>query len=183
MYSFSKDWFEGSDIKKYLTRVVDPRHPNRVLEIGSYEGASACFFSDTVLDHPSSLMVCVDPFDLSDTTTPLTSSTMNTFLNNIRRSRNHNKISFVQNYSSAFYEQNKRTFSFIYIDGSHLVQDIILDFTNCLAILEPNGILWMDDYLGGNDTTIKDTIDALYEKHKDKLQLIWKGYQIAFKRI
>jgi hypothetical protein len=38
----------------------------------------------------------------------------------------------------------------------------------------------MDDYLGGDNHIIKNCIDELYNKNKDKLDIIYQGYQIAF---
>jgi predicted O-methyltransferase YrrM len=88
-------------------------------------------------------------------------------------------------YSSDFFKENTETYNFIYIDGSHRLDDIKIDFFNCIKLIENGGIIWMDDYLGGapGDTSIRDCIDQLYEMHKDQLQIIHKGYQIAFKKI
>lgn len=183
MYSFSNNWFQSSELRKNFHLIGSRAASHRILEIGSYEGASACFFSDMFLDHANSSLVCVDPFNILDTTTEVKNTTKDIFLRNIGQSRNSSKIVFNCEYSSDFYKHNKQTFSFIYIDGSHLPNDIITDFENCLDILDIGGIMWMDDYLGADGVKIKVDIDSLYERNKDKLEIIWKGYQIAFKRV
>ena len=50
-YIFTNTWFEYSEIKQLLLNHVDKTAINKILEIGSYEGASACFFSDHLLDN------------------------------------------------------------------------------------------------------------------------------------
>ena len=92
-------------------------------------------------------MTCVDPFDGDNPTTPQEKGgdyTKTVFLDNISKSKNHSKIEIVELYSNEFYKKNDKTYNFIYIDGSHLVEDVALDFQKCLEILEPGGIMWMD---------------------------------------
>jgi predicted O-methyltransferase YrrM len=185
-YTFTQNWFYTCDLQIALTRgLLDPAKPWRVLEIGCLEGSATTFLSDTVLDHPESRMTCVDPFDDDNPTTLQGKGgnyTKNVFLNNIAKSKNHSKIELVELYSNQFYEKNDKTYNFIYIDGSHLVEDVALDFQKCLEILEPGGIMWMDDYLWGDGVSIRDRVDGLYEENKDKLEIIHKRYQIGFRR-
>jgi len=184
-YHFTKPWFASSELKHSMHYYVDPNTINKILEIGAYEGASTCYFSDIMLNNENSRLTCVDPFDINDSTTNVDYTTKNVFLNNIKLSKNFDKITFKNMYSSDFYKENTLTYNFIYIDGSHLVNDIKIDFLNCLKLIENGGIIWMDDYLGGavGDTTIRDCIDQLYEQHKDQLMIIHKAYQIAFRKI
>lgn len=186
-YKFSENWFHTADLHIALTRgLLDLTSTYRVLEIGCLEGSATTVFSDTVLNHPDSRMTCVDPFDAYNPTTIQEKGgdyTKRLFLDNISKSRNHEKIKLVELYSSDFYKTNDKTFNFIYIDGSHLVEDIAHDFVKCLEILEPGGIMWMDDYLWGDGVTIRDCIDRLYEENKDKLAIIFKRYQIGFRKV
>jgi predicted O-methyltransferase YrrM len=175
---FTNDWFAGSELKRLLLNYTFPKRPNRILEIGSYEGASACFFSDILLDNEKSELTCVDPFDTGDKTSPVTNETKTLFMSNIAKSKNYGKIKVDEMFSSDFYAQNTKTYNFIYIDGSHLIEDITIDFNNCLKIIEDGGIIWMDDY--NSSEAIRQHIDNLYMQNKDKLQIIHRGYQIAF---
>ena len=59
---------------------------------------------------------------------------------------------------------------------------MLIDFNNCLNIIEMNGIIWMDDYRGGDGIIIKEHIDKLYEENKNCLKIIHMGYQIAFQK-
>ena len=61
-----------------------------------------------------------------------------------------------------------KKYNLIYIDGSHLLDDITI---------EMNGIIWM-----GDDIIIKNHIDKLYEENKNCLKIIHMGYQISFQK-
>lgn len=54
---------------------------------------------------------------------------------------------------------------------------------NSFKFLEKNGIMWMDDYLGGDGKTIKNTMDNFLEKYKGKYEIIHKRYQLAIKKL
>jgi predicted O-methyltransferase YrrM len=180
-YNFTTSWFDLSELKEYLHRFIEFNDIHNFLEIGSFEGASACFISDNYLNEKGSTLVCVDPFDTSDSTSPVYSNMKSVFINNISKSKNWNKIRLRQLYSDDFFKKNKNTYSFIYIDGSHLLEDIESDFNNSLKIIRNNGIIWMDDYASSKQVT--ELIDRLYEENKQKLNIIHKGYQIAFRKI
>ncbi len=181
MYEFTSNYFGNCEIKIEIETNANKQTIWKILEIGSFEGSSATYFSDNLLDHPESELTCVDPHDAKDSTTPFTKSgndTMCVFINNISKSKNFQKILYHRMYSSEFYKKNKKTYNFIYIDGSHLVEDVVLDFTECLKILEPGGFLACDDY-----GSIKECIDKLYEANKNRLRIVGYGYQILFQVI
>ena len=54
---------------------------------------------------------------------------------------------------------------------------------NSFNILEKGGIMWMDDYGGGNGIIIKKTMDDFLEKYIGHYELIYKGYQLAIKKL
>ena len=182
-YRYTNDWFTSCELKNNLYRFVDRSAKLNMLEIGSYEGLSACFFSENFLDHPESTLICVDPFDLSDVTTPLTDMTKENFLFNIRNSKNASKIRLKDTYSNKFFPENKEKFDIIYIDGSHLEADIIHDMTESDKVLKSGGIMWMDDYMGGHSQKIRETMDGFVEENKARYQVIHKGYQLALRKL
>ena len=182
-YSYTHGWFLNSEIRHNLMKFVNPFEKHTILEIGSYEGLSSCFLIDNFLHHSNSTLTCVDPFDLADSTTPLTSSTKRTFLLNLSRSKYPEKVSFENTYSNDFFKRNETFFDIIYIDGSHLPVDILFDMNNADKYLLQGGIMWMDDYLGGSDTTIKDTMDIFLNENKDRYTVIHSGYQLGLRKL
>lgn len=140
VYKFTTQWFDVSELKQNINKYINPNDINTFLEIGSFEGASACFISDNFLDAEGSTLVCVDPFDVSDSTSPVYSTIRDVFVSNITNSKNWNKIRVRQMFSNDFFKNNTKTFTFIYIDGSHILEDIKQDFINSLSIIKTGGI-------------------------------------------
>ena len=71
-YKYTHDWFLFCELRKLATIFFHPDKKHTVLEIGSFEGLSACGIIDNLFEHSESHIDCVDPFDIGDTTTPLT---------------------------------------------------------------------------------------------------------------
>ena len=69
--------------------------------------------------------------------------------------KNKNKINVFKIRSDDFYEKYKENekYNFIYIDGNHGIDAIHIDMKNCLGMLKEDGIMYLDDYLGGDVKT------------------------------
>ena len=107
-YTFSPNalWFESSEIKALIFNFLKKDQVNNILEIGSYEGASAVFFADNFLSDTNSTLTCVDPFlsiDDNDHKTLLTSNQEENFLNNISNTLFSDKILFKKTTSDIFF--------------------------------------------------------------------------------
>lgn len=183
-YDHTTVWYLTSGIKTHLAEYLDLTQKNTILEIGSFEGLSACGFSDNCMDHPESTLDCVDPFMPDDIHTPVTSDTEIRFRKNIANSKHADKISVHKMLSQEFFKTNTKRFNMIYVDGSHVPEDILFDMEESFKVLEEDGIMWMDDYLGGDDKEkiIKKTMDSFVEKHKSELQVIYSAYQLAIRK-
>lgn len=182
-YRYTQTWFFCSEIRQQLHRFLFNTEPNSILEIGSFEGLSSCFLADNFLGHQSSSLICVDPFDTNDKTTPLTDSTKGYFLDNIAKSVNAKKVTFHQQYSNQFFAENTKTFNFIYVDGSHELNDIRYDMREAFKVLRQGGIMWMDDYLGGGSYAIKAVMDEFVTAQGSNVDVVWKGYQLALRKL
>lgn len=182
VYNFTNNWFNTSELRHLMGHYLHSNNTNKILEIGCYEGASACFLSDIMLNNSESELTCVDPFDVSDNNTLLTNNTKTVFYDNIKESKNYNKITVNEMYSNDFFLVNTKKYSFIYVDGSQGLEDVRNDFLNALKFIENNGIIWMNNYLSGDENNhhIKEVIDSVYETNKNKLSIVHTGYQIAF---
>ena len=91
VYKFTSNYFGTCEIKHALDESASKMANWKILEIGSFEGSSAVYFSDNLLDHPDAELTCVDPFLENDTTTPFSvdgNDTMHLFINNISKSKN-----------------------------------------------------------------------------------------------
>jgi predicted O-methyltransferase YrrM len=180
-YFYTKAWFLASELRNLIYTYVDGTKPLSMLEIGCFEGLSTSFFSDEFLKHPDSQLYAVDPFDLGDTTTPLTSDTERLFLKNIHQSDHFHKILFFKQTSDDFFKMNEATFDFVYIDGSHIPEQIWKDMMNSYKFTKKGGIIWMDDYEGNSDIT--KTVDGFLEMKGHNVEILHKGYQIGFRKL
>jgi predicted O-methyltransferase YrrM len=184
-YKYTQSWFLGSEIKRYLSHVLDHTAENRILEIGCFEGLSSVFFADNFLDNQNSRLTCVDPFltiSNNDHSQFLQNNEEMNFDFNVSHCKNSHKITIHKVTSDCFFEKNTEIYNFIYIDGCHEPEFIKRDMENCFNALEQNGIMWMDDYLGGDGIQIKNAMDSFLEKYNGKYQLIHKGYQLAIRK-
>lgn len=181
-YKYTKPWFLDSEAIKLLLTYVDKTKINRILEIGSYEGLSSVFFADNLLDDPESSLVCVDPFllfDNNDHKELLQNSQEENFDYNIKTCNNSDKITVFKITSDAYFTINTKTFNLIYVDGCHEPDYITRDLENAFAILENDGVMWIDDYDG--DQT-RETIDLFLTKYSHYYDVIHRGYQLAIQK-
>ena len=181
-YKYSQSWFLGSEIKIKLFQFLDKTKENKILEIGCFEGLSSVFFADNFLDNINSTLTCVDPFltiNNNDHKQFLQNNEEMNFDFNISNCKNVDKITIHKITSDIFFEKNNQTYNFIYIDGCHEPDFIKRDMENSFNILEKNGIMWMDDYGGGDGIQIKNAMNTFLEKYNGQYQLIHSGYQLA----
>lgn len=180
MYRYSKTWFLGSEIRKHILRICpelfNKNSVNKILEIGCYEGLSSVFFADNLLNNKESFLICVDPF----LDTP--ANVEETFFYNITLCKNYDRIQINKITSDHFFQSNQHIFNFIYIDGCHKCDFIMRDMENSFQYLEKNGIMWMDDYLGGDGIQIRNTMEEFLRKYNGQYEIIHRGYQLAIRK-
>lgn len=181
MYRYSQTWFLNSEIKQKMQLF---HHSGNILEIGCFEGLSSVFFADNFLNSTSSL-TCVDPFlnTLNDHAKYLQNNEEQNFDFNISNCKNREKITVHKITSDDFFKINNKTYHFIYIDGCHEPEFIKRDMENSFQVLETNGIMWMDDYLGGDGIQIKNVMDSFLQKYNGQYKIIHTGYQLAIQKI
>ena len=157
MRTFTSNWFDTS-AKPSLDTVIPALHPMRILEIGSYEGASACYFIDTLAhSHPIDLF-CVDTWEggIEHAGTDMPSvferfsanikdaaDAVELFKPNVHVCKGRSDESLV----SLLSMHGRGYFDFIYIDGSHQACDVLTDATLAMVLLRVGGIMAFDDYL------------------------------------
>jgi predicted O-methyltransferase YrrM len=184
-YKYTQSWFINSEINRTMKNFYDKTNENRILEIGCFEGLSSVFFADNFIDHANSRLTCVDPFltiHTNDHQKYLLNNEELNFDHNLSVCKNIEKITIHKITSDSFFKTNTQTYNFIYVDGCHETDFIKRDLENSFNVLEKNGILWMDDYMGGDGIQIKNTMDEFLHKYKDQYDLIHVGYQLAIRR-
>lgn len=138
-------WFEESGTQRAWDHLLPQIGPKKILEVGSYEGASARYLSDL---NPE-VMVCIDTW--SD------EAVYARFLHNMGNRPNLFVIRERSDYALAVLAKNNYHFDFIYIDGSHESPDVIVDLVTAYRMLCAGGVMGIDDYLGGDG--VKAAVD------------------------
>ncbi len=116
------------------------------LEVGCFEGQSACWFLDNVFTHPTSRLVCVDPFAI-----PMDSTLLRYFEryfdHNVAASGAGDRVMKLTGSSQVVLRTlPPGQFDFVYIDGSHRVGDVLQDAVLAWTLLRRGGTVIFDDY-------------------------------------
>jgi predicted O-methyltransferase YrrM len=145
-----------------------------ILELGSFEGGSACWFSDNIMDHPESTLTCVDTWAGGEEVTrsglPFDFEIIKTnFFSNIAQSKNASKVEVIKGDSSIVLPTlmtQGRKFDLVYIDASHVGIDVLFDAVLSYKMLNKHGFILLDDYdnkMATQDKTLRPrtAIDSL----------------------
>src|SRR5574343_1399228 len=176
---FCADWFADNEqpVMAALQPLVD--QPVHGLEIGSFEGRSACWFFDHILTNPASTLTCVDPYtgsaDLSkqfDFAVALERFKHNT-------SEFGSRLTLVQLPSSVVLRQlAPNSYDFIFVDGSHEMWNALLDIVLAFQLTKPGGYVICDDYHWHPEYISRPAvaIDAFLQCYDPLITVLYKGH-------
>ena len=183
--NFTDVWF-----KKHLFYTIKPlllrtSSSPRILEIGSFEGYSACWFLEMI---PNATVECVDPFNAEYALRgELHEDYEERFDENTKEY--DGRIKKIKSLSTDFFRKTQEVncYDIIYIDGDHYGDQVLEDAVNAYPLLKRDGILIFDDYLCSPDKPPSerpqvaiDSFLACYEKH---LEIILKDGICVVKKI
>ncbi|PIA73247.1 hypothetical protein CDR19_10610 [Ectopseudomonas toyotomiensis] len=159
-YRFTVDWFSS---KKHIwDDIFRQLNPARFLEIGSFEGRSACYIIESVASQKDIELHCVDSWEGGIEHQPGGAAPMDmsvieqNFLHNIELAAStveHN-VNLTLHKSMSDLALAKLVaegwsgyFDMIYVDGSHQAPDVLSDAVLAFKLLKVGGVLIFDDYL------------------------------------
>ena len=157
-YHFTTRWFEDS-AKDVWNHLIPQIKPARILEVGSYEGASTCYLIDALARDGSIEIHCVDSWeggaehqadgvDMQAVEMRFRHNTRLAIENAPRKVELVIHKGFSDLCLSRLVSEGKRGyFDFIYIDGSHQAPDVLCDAVLGFKLLKIGGVLAFDDYL------------------------------------
>jgi predicted O-methyltransferase YrrM len=186
---FTADWFSRNTIywaELFAAQGWRADEPHTIVEIGSYEGRSALWMLENLLQHPASRLHCVDTFH--DREKP--DSYWHRFEANVLGSPHAGKVTVAATPSLPFltrFVADGGQADFIYVDGSHRAADVLEDLVLAFHATRAGGIIICDDYLKGTRTgeltldTPKLAVDAFTTIYRDRLDIPWGQplYQLA----
>jgi predicted O-methyltransferase YrrM len=192
-YKFTYDSFSWNIERwqKDLGHLAGQTHLS-FLEVGSFEGKSACWLLQNILTHETSRITCVDVFEEEKSqglydTTGLDSASMSRkdrFDHNIRQTgASHRVETIVGRSQEALRALPLASYDFIYIDGSHVARDVLTDIILAWQLLKAGGIITLDDYLWHDHpdplSCPQIAIDAFLTVFKGHYRVIHSGYQVT----
>lgn len=194
---YTQDWF--SSYIPVWDRIIAQEKPSKILEIGSFEGRSACYLIEkcATLADSEILITCVDTWEGSIEHRPGAAAAA--VMSDVERRFDHNtRLALAKAAKPVALRKLKRnsrdalagliaegaleSFDLIYIDGSHEAPDVLADATMAFPLLRIGGILIFDDYLwsmqrpGTQDVLLmpKLAIDAFMNIYQRKM-LVFQG--------
>jgi len=205
-YSFTNDWF-SRESKAIWDSFIPRLNPTRVLEIGSYEGASTCYLIEKLAATKEIEVHCIDTWEggiehKKDGYVEINMTAVeqrfhqNTAIA-INKVKNPTQLVIHKEFSDIalsklIAEGKQGYFDFIYIDGSHQAPDVLCDALLSFRLLKNNGVMAFDDYLweenlpNGTDPIRcpKPAIDAFTNIYCRKIKILQAPlYQLYVKKI
>ena len=155
-YDFTNTWFENA-AKAVWDSLIPQINPTRILEIGSYEGASACYLIEKLAPSKNIELHCVDTWEGGiehegsemHAVEKRFQHNINTATSKVKHTVElliHKGFSDVA-LSNLIANGKQGYFDFIYVDGSHQAPDVLCDAVLSFRLLRKNGVIAFDDYL------------------------------------
>lgn len=175
---FSQDWFSHNipHILGSLSKVQGSIE--KILEIGSYEGRSSCWFMERVLPADGTL-VCLDIW--------FTDELHETFQANIRAATRSHHVTAIKGRSydglaGLIAAGWNEAFDLVYVDGSHTAYDALTDLTMAWGLLRRGGVMLIDDYLWQDKPDAWDrpkaAVDGFLTCFANQLEVLHQGWQV-----
>ena len=178
--SFTRDWTANPRNlwPQFLDRLTGDL---RFLEIGTYEGRTACFLLDR---YPTAHLTVIDTFEGSPEFADLGADT--DFLERFRENVEPygDRVRVLVGPSHAMIDKVEGELDFAYIDGSHYADDVWADAMGIWPMLRSGAILAFDDYgwgCGGDDSP-KPAIDRFLSEYADSLEVLHHDYQVIVRK-
>lgn len=170
------------------------------LEIGTWTGQSTCWMLQNIITHPLSSLTCIDTFERDRAferqaaesemilpALPEDFSIERGFRENMRLIGAEHRVCILKGYSQEVLRTLPAShFDFIYVDGSHIVCDVLTDAVISWQLLKQNGLLIFDDYQLRMYASRLDNpaaaIDAFLALFHGRYEVMHAGWQIVVRK-
>ncbi|MEG4089580.1 tetratricopeptide repeat protein [Microcoleus sp. Pol12B4] len=176
-YQFTQDWFTHNiPIWQRHLQEFTGIAEFQVVEIGSFQGMSACWLLDNILTHPTAKITCIDLYFQQH------------FKGNIVKTGAADRVIELEGYSQdLLINLNSEYYDVAYIDGCHKPTSALQDAILSWRLVKVGGLMIFDDYeFTFPDSPEQDTkigIDVFLEMFGSQLEVVHQGYQLIVKKI
>jgi SAM-dependent methyltransferase len=179
---YTQDWFSYHEPHWFLHFGHLAGQPGlQAVEVGSFEGRSACWILEHLLTGENSRLICIDTFQDYD-------DQERNFDYNTSMAGCADRIVKLRGRSQQVLPLlAEASFDFIYVDGSHLALDVLQDAAACWRLVRPGGIIVFDDYEhplfpDSFGMSAGPAIDAFLSMLRGSYELIFKDWQMALRK-
>lgn len=188
-YTFSSDWFTHNI--DGLNAIFDYLKPQRILEIGSFEGRSTVYFIEKALEYqPSVEITCIDSWEggaehagvwnMGQVESHFTQNIMTAISHHpnavVHKKRGYSHSKMIELLAKGF----EGYFDYIYVDGSHESPDVLFDALLAHRLVRKGGMISFDDYLWSPDELgeqrhymlVKPAVDHYVNTYQQKIHVI-----------
>ncbi|MEG4207923.1 tetratricopeptide repeat protein [Microcoleus sp. Pol7_A1] len=176
-YQFTQDWFTHNiPIWQRHLQEFTGIAEFQVVEIGSFQGMSACWLLDNILTHQTAKITCIDLFFQQH------------FKGNIVKTGAADRVIELEGYSQdLLVNLTSEYYDVAYVDGCHKPTSALQDAILSWRLVKVGGLMIFDDYeFTFPDSPEQDTkigIDVFLEMFGSQLEVVHKGYQLIVKKI
>jgi predicted O-methyltransferase YrrM len=183
-YEFTVDWLSGS-IPTWQQIFSNRSPPDRVLEIGSYEGRSAVWIIENLLAGRATSLVAIDAWKEGGEAYQkgMTQVESRFDRNMLLAGERHSEVTITKRKGNSAVELatllasgGRGSFDLIYIDAHHHAPDVLTDLVLSFVLCKVGGLIFCDDYLWsqfrGLVETPKLAIDSFTTCFHKKVRLI-----------
>jgi GR25 family glycosyltransferase involved in LPS biosynthesis/predicted O-methyltransferase YrrM len=187
-FQYTNEWFcRNINISMKMLKNLFYNNPVNILEIGTHEGRSVIWMLENLCTLPGSTFTSIDPYLDCDTTSPVNEDVYKRFCHNINLCTEKEKFNQYIDYSNNILPkliQENKIYNLVYIDGSHLEDDVYDDMCNAHQLIESGGIMLMDDAgFDYNKTTgIIGAIKRFLNKNASEYKIILKEWQFMIQK-
>lgn len=163
----------------------DPDEERLIVEIGIYEGASTCWWSDNYLEHPKSKLIAIDPFtgnqEYRDKPEDYPTLSEIEFIarSNVAKSKHPGKVDIRVGCSWDLFptlsRELKKPIDILYIDGDHTPNGVCRDIALYLPLVKPGGAVIFDDY---GHADVKRGVDGALNAFGSMEMAFMTGWQL-----
>lgn len=197
-YQFSQDWFSHNipSLNAIFEHIIQPQ---RILEIGSFEGLSTAYFLEKAIQYHDEIEIfCIDSwlggqehtgrFDMSAVEERFEHN-MAGLLKFIGDQKQVNVVK-LKGYShqqmiDLLAKGYQNYFDFIYVDGSHEAPDVLFDALLAHRLVKVGGVIVFDDYLWSPSEEkeddhyllVKPAVDHYVNTYQRKLKVLQNLHQ------